>query len=146
MHSIKLYMICHYFIYVCQVFLGLKLALGKLAKTLVSHDNERRARTMTTQHLSETTKVIACRHNQTSILDSTYTELKILCLFYILSPCRHCCCNWKNKDQPCYQNIYYYTLIIWSLQIVIFVSALIMQYLWYIPCRWSVKTLSSQKK
>lgn len=59
MHSIKLYMICHYFIYVCQVFLGLKLALGKLAKTLVSHDNERRARTVTTRHLSETTKVIA---------------------------------------------------------------------------------------
>ena len=39
------------------MFLGLKLALGKLAKTLVSHDNERRARTMTTQHTSETAKV-----------------------------------------------------------------------------------------
>ena len=64
-------MICLYFIYVCQVFLGLKLALGKLAKTLVSHDNERRVRTVTTRHLGgETTKV-----NLTQAQPNQYTRL-----------------------------------------------------------------------
>ena len=53
------------------MFLGLKLALGKLAKTLVSHDNERRVRTVTTRHLGgETTKV-----NLTQAQPNQYTRL-----------------------------------------------------------------------